>query len=70
VRGCKAGESNWQGEGYSGIDTRFGSWWKSNLEVYRRGNPNLMPEYVNSIEAGYNGKIKNQFQDSYFSIII
>jgi outer membrane receptor protein involved in Fe transport len=31
---------------------------KSNLEVYRSGNPNLIPEYVNSIEAGYNGKWK------------
>jgi outer membrane receptor protein involved in Fe transport len=31
---------------------------KSNLEVYRSGNPNLIPEYVNSIEAGYNGKMK------------
>jgi outer membrane receptor protein involved in Fe transport len=30
----------------------------SNLEVYRSGNPNLIPEYVNSIEAGYNGKWK------------
>ena len=31
---------------------------KSNKEVYRRGNPDLIPEYVNSIEAGYNGKIR------------
>jgi outer membrane receptor protein involved in Fe transport len=31
---------------------------KSNLEVYRSGNPNLIPEYINSIEAGYNGKWK------------
>jgi outer membrane cobalamin receptor len=28
---------------------------KSNLEVYRSGNPDLRPEYINSIEAGYNG---------------
>lgn len=31
---------------------------KSNQEVYRSGNPDLMPEYVNSIEAGYNGKMR------------
>ncbi|HLN54333.1 MAG TPA: TonB-dependent receptor [Lentimicrobium sp.] len=31
---------------------------KSNQEVYRSGNPNLMPEYVNSIEAGFNGKMR------------
>jgi outer membrane receptor protein involved in Fe transport len=31
---------------------------KSSLEVYRSGNPNLIPEYANSIEAGYNGKWK------------
>ena len=28
---------------------------RSNLEVYRSGNPDLNPEYINSIEAGYNG---------------
>jgi outer membrane receptor protein involved in Fe transport len=28
---------------------------KSNLEVYRSGNPDLRPEYINSIDAGYNG---------------
>jgi outer membrane receptor protein involved in Fe transport len=31
---------------------------KSNLEVYRSGNPYLRPEYVNSVEAGYNGRWK------------
>jgi outer membrane receptor protein involved in Fe transport len=31
---------------------------KSNPEVYRSGNPNLIPEYVNSVETGYNGKLK------------
>jgi outer membrane receptor protein involved in Fe transport len=30
----------------------------SNPEVLRSGNPDLKPEYVNSIEAGYNGKWK------------
>jgi outer membrane receptor protein involved in Fe transport len=28
---------------------------KSNLEVFRSGNPNLNPEYINSFELGYNG---------------
>jgi len=28
---------------------------RSNLEVFRSGNPELKPEYVNSIEAGFNG---------------
>lgn len=28
---------------------------KSNLEVFRSGNPDLSPEYVNSLEAGYTG---------------
>jgi len=26
--------------------------------VHRSGNPNLIPEYINSIEAGYNGKMR------------
>ncbi len=30
----------------------------SNPDVLRSGNPDLRPEYVNSIEAGYNGKWK------------
>lgn len=28
---------------------------KSNLEVFRSGNPNLNPEYINSFEIGYTG---------------
>jgi len=28
---------------------------RSNLEVFRSGNPNLKPEYVNSFELGFNG---------------
>jgi len=28
---------------------------RSNLEVFRSGNPDLKPEYINSIEAGFNG---------------
>ncbi len=28
---------------------------RSNLEVFRSGNPDLKPEYVNSIELGFNG---------------
>jgi hypothetical protein len=31
---------------------------RSNLEMYRSGNPGLRPEYVNSAEAGYDGKWK------------
>lgn len=28
---------------------------RSNLEVYRSGNPDLKPEYINSFELGFNG---------------
>lgn len=28
---------------------------RSNLEVFRSGNPDLKPEYINTIELGYNG---------------
>ena len=28
---------------------------RSNLEVFRSGNPDLKPEYINSFELGYNG---------------
>ena len=28
---------------------------RSNLEVFRSGNPDLKPEYINSLELGYNG---------------
>ena len=28
---------------------------RSNLEMYRSGNPDLVPEYINSFELGYNG---------------
>jgi len=30
---------------------------RSNLEVFRSGNPDLKPEYINSLELGYNGNL-------------